>query len=155
MRVRSLTDEFCRNVKGCQVNEKVAALPISFQKASYTKEASYEKNTSGVHKHFWMNKRWNLHSSNSILHLASGSRGGRPSLRWFKLFQHIRDFGIQVNNHEIVVKFFHISHNLTWYSEIVQRFTRISKFCSTYELTKQFMEICVKNCAIDLKKNNL
>ena len=62
---------------------------------------------------------------------------------------------IQLNNYEIVVKIFHISHNLTWYSEIVQRFTRISKFCSTYELTKQFMEICVKNCAINLKKNNL
>ena len=30
-----------------------------------------------------------------------------------------------------------------------------TQFCSTYELTKQFMEICVKNCAIDLKKNNL
>jgi hypothetical protein len=27
--------------------------------------------------------------------------------------------------------------------------------CSSYELTKQFMKICVKNCAIDLKKNNL
>ena len=26
---------------------------------------------------------------------------------------------------------------------------------STYELTKQFVQICVKNCAIDLKKNNL
>ena len=25
----------------------------------------------------------------------------------------------------------------------------------TYELAKQFMEICVKNCAINLKKNNL
>ena len=50
---------------------------------------------------------------------------------------------LQVNNYEIVVKIFHISQNLTWYSEIVQRFTRISKFCSNYELTKQFMEICV------------
>ena len=64
-------------------------------------------------------------------------------------------YNVQVNNYEIVVKIFHISHNLTWYSEIVQRFTRISKFCSTYELIKQFMEICVKNCAINLKKNNL
>ena len=34
-------------------------------------------------------------------------------------------------------------------------FTRISKVCSTYELTEQFMEICAKNCTIDLKKNNL
>ena len=34
-------------------------------------------------------------------------------------------------------------------------FARISKVCSFYELTKQFMEVCVKNCAIDLKKNNL
>ena len=32
---------------------------------------------------------------------------------------------------------------------------RISKVCSTYELTKQFIEIFVKNCAIYLKKNNL
>ena len=35
------------------------------------------------------------------------------------------------------------------------RFTRIYPVCSTYELTKQFMKICVKNCPIDLKKNNL
>ena len=62
---------------------------------------------------------------------------------------------IQVNNYKIVEKIFHISHNLTWYSEIVQRFTRISKVCSTYELTKHFIEISVKNCAINLKKNNL
>ena len=47
IRVRSLTDELCRNVKCCQVNEKVAALPISFEKASYTKEKP-----SGIHKHF-------------------------------------------------------------------------------------------------------
>ena len=70
-----------------------------------------------------------------------------------KINDHFQLSRVQVNNYEIVVKFFHIS--LTWYSEIVQRFTRISKFCSTYELTKQFMEICVKNCAINLKKNNL
>ena len=31
---------------------------------------------------------------------------------------------LQVNNYEIVVNFFHISHNLTWYSAIVH-FTRI------------------------------
>ena len=43
---------------------------------------------------------------------------------------------IQVNNYEIIVKFFHISHNLTWYSAIVQQFTRIYLVCSTYELTK-------------------
>ena len=46
---------------------------------------------------------------------------------------------IQVNNYEIVVNFFHISHNLTWYSVIVRKFTRIYPVCSTYELTKQFM----------------
>ena len=62
---------------------------------------------------------------------------------------------VQADNYEIFLKIFHIIHNLTWYSEIVQRFTRISKFCSTYELTKQFMEIYVKHCAINLKKNNL
>ena len=49
----------------------------------------------------------------------------------------------------------HISHNLTWYLSIVHKFTRIYPFCSTYELTKQFMQICVKNCAIHLKKNDL
>ena len=34
---------------------------------------------------------------------------------------------------------YHISHNLTWYSAIVHKFTRIYPVCSTYELTKQFM----------------
>ena len=46
---------------------------------------------------------------------------------------------IQVNNYEIVVNLFHISHNLTWYSAIFHKFTRIYPVCSTYELTKQFM----------------
>ena len=46
---------------------------------------------------------------------------------------------VQVNNYEIVVTFFHIIHNLTWYSTIVHKFTRIYPFCSTYELKKQFM----------------
>ena len=46
---------------------------------------------------------------------------------------------VQVNNYEIVVNFFHIGHNLTWYSAIVHKFTRIYPVCSTYELTKQLM----------------
>ena len=46
---------------------------------------------------------------------------------------------VQVNNYEIVVKKFHISHNLTWYLAIFHKFTRIYRVCSTYELTKQFM----------------
>ena len=46
---------------------------------------------------------------------------------------------LQINNYEIVVNFFHISHNFTWYSEIVHKFTRIYQVCSTYELKKQFM----------------
>ena len=54
-----------------------------------------------------------------------------------KRFQTLKS--IQVNNYEIVVNFFHISHNLTWYSAIVHKFTRINPVCSTYELTKQFM----------------
>ena len=62
---------------------------------------------------------------------------------------------LRVNNYEIIVNFFHISHNLRWYSVIVHRFTRIYPVCSIYQVTKQFMQICVKNCAIDLKKNNL
>ena len=35
------------------------------------------------------------------------------------------------------------------------KFTRLYPVRSTYELTKQFDKICVKNYAIDLKKNNL
>ena len=35
---------------------------------------------------------------------------------------------VQVNNYEIVLNFFHISHNLTLYSAIVQKFTRIYPF---------------------------
>ena len=46
---------------------------------------------------------------------------------------------IQVNYYEIVLNVFHISHNLTWHSAIVHKFTRIYPVCSTYELTKQFM----------------
>ena len=46
---------------------------------------------------------------------------------------------LQVNNHEIVIKKFQILHNLTWYSAIVHKFTRIYQVSSTYELTKQFM----------------
>ena len=38
-------------------------------------------------------------------------------------------FPLQVNNYEIVIKNFHISHNLAWYSVIVHKFTRISKVC--------------------------
>ena len=46
---------------------------------------------------------------------------------------------LQVINYEIVLKYFHISHNLTWYSGIVHEFTRIYPVCSTYELRKQLM----------------
>ena len=45
---------------------------------------------------------------------------------------------LQVNNYEIIINFFHISHILTWYS-IVREFTRIYPVCSTYELTKLFV----------------
>ena len=62
---------------------------------------------------------------------------------------------VQVNNYEIIVNFFQISHNLTWYSAIVHKFTKTNPVCSTYELKKQFMKVSVKNCAINLKKNNL
>ena len=72
-----------------------------------------------------------------------------------KAYWHSDLHKVQVNNYEIVINFFHISHNLTWYSAIVHKFTRIYSVCSTYELTKQCMEICVENCVIDLKKNNL
>ena len=46
---------------------------------------------------------------------------------------------VQVNNYEIAVNFFYISHNVTWYSVIVHKFTRIYPVCSTYELTKHFV----------------
>ena len=38
---------------------------------------------------------------------------------------------LQVNKYEIVINFFHYSHNLTWYSAIVHKFTRIYPVCST------------------------
>ena len=41
---------------------------------------------------------------------------------------------IQVNNYEIVVIFFHISHNLTGYSAIVHLFTKNYPVCWTYVL---------------------
>ena len=62
-----------------------------------------------------------------------------------------KTFVVQVKNYKIVVDIFHTCHKLTWYSAIAHKFTRIYPVCSTYELTK----ICVKNCTIDLKKNNL
>ena len=46
---------------------------------------------------------------------------------------------VQVNNYEIIINFFHVSHNLTWYSAIVHKFTRIYQVCSTYELTKKIV----------------
>ena len=47
-----------------------------------------------------------------------------------------RDILVQVNNYNaIVVNVFHISHNLTWYSAIDHKFTRIYQVWSTYELT--------------------
>ena len=49
-------------------------------------------------------------------------RGPRREKKWSSI--HCSTF-IQVNNYEIVVNFFHISHNLTWYSAIIRRFTRI------------------------------
>ena len=59
---------------------------------------------------------------------------------------------MQANDYEIVVNCFHISHDLTWYSAIAHKFTRIYPVCSTYELTNVNG---VKNCTIDLKKNSL
>ena len=46
---------------------------------------------------------------------------------------------MQVNDYEIVVVIFHISHKLTWLSAIVYKFTQIYPVCSTYEVTKQFV----------------
>ena len=80
---------------------------------------------------------------------------GFKNVRTDKIVTNLIVMVLQVNNYEIVINFLHISHSITWCIEIVHRFTRIYPVCSTYELTKQFMWICVKNCAIDLKKNNL
>ena len=55
---------------------------------------------------------------------------------WKLICNHLN---IQVNDYKIVVNFFHVSHNLTWYSGIVHKFTRIYSVSSTYELTQQFM----------------
>ena len=62
---------------------------------------------------------------------------------------------LQVNDYKIVVNFFHISNNLTWYLAIVHEFTRIYPVCWTYELKETIHVNLCKNCAIDLKKNNL
>ena len=126
-----------------------------------------------MHRNIW---HWWMKIGQNLLITRAWRKGKQKNVRsiFFSLYRyHQNIFGqihmlksdtlywlkftllLQVNNYEIVIKFFHISHDLTWYSEIAQRFTRISKFCSTYEVTKQFMEICVKNCAINLKKNNL
>ena len=53
---------------------------------------------------------------------------------FLELYCILTTYLVQINNYEIVVNFFHISHNLTWYSAIVHRFTRIYPVCLTYEL---------------------
>ena len=63
----------------------------------------------------------------------------RPRYNINKIGYVITKFHVQVNNYEIVVNFFHISHNLIWYSAIVHKFTKVHPVCSTYELTKQFL----------------
>ena len=47
-----------------------------------------------------------------------------------KALSYSNAIALQVNNHEIIINFFHISHNLTWYSAIVHKFTRIYPVCS-------------------------
>ena len=48
---------------------------------------------------------------------------------------------VQVNDYEIDVNFFHINHKLTFYClAIVHEFIIIYSVCSTYKLTKQFMQ---------------
>ena len=77
----------------------------------------------------WEGDFWNLE------YLQPISKMYRDTTRFF-----VCQFTLlQVNNYEIIVKYFHISHNLTWYSASVHKFTRIYPVCSTYELTKQFM----------------
>ena len=53
---------------------------------------------------------------------------------------------LQVNDYEIIIKFFHISHDVTWYSAIVHKFTIIHPVCSTYKTIH--VNLC-KNCPIE------
>ena len=57
---------------------------------------------------------------------------------FFSPFPVVKTKYLQVNDYEIVVIFFRISHNFTWYSASVHKFTRIYPVCSTYELIRQF-----------------
>ena len=68
---------------------------------------------------------------------------GFKNVRTDKIVTNLIVMVLQVNNYEIVINFLHISHNLTWCIEIVNRFTRIYPVCSTYEVTKQFMYVNV------------
>ena len=49
-------------------------------------------------------------------------------------------FYIQINSYKMVVNFFHISHNLTWYSALSISLPKYTQFvnCSTCELTRQY-----------------
>ena len=52
---------------------------------------------------------------------------------------------IQVNNYEVVLNFFHIRHNLTWYSTIVHKFARIYPVCSIHvNLCKKIAQLIPK-----------
>ena len=51
---------------------------------------------------------------------------------------------VQVNNYEIIVKIFNISHNLTWYSAIVHKFTRIYPDFSTWTDKTIHVNLCKK-----------
>ena len=77
---------------------------------------------------YWKIKKWCCHPFHVEKYFVDDwINFSWSSLPWFSV--------VQVNNYEIIVNFFHISHNLTWYSAIVHKFTRILPVRSYYELT--------------------
>ena len=89
-----------------------------------------------------IHSRWPLVHS-ILLNLVEIFSTWSPDWGWSTLFIHVMAAwyiipakkNIQVDYYEIVKLFFHIRHNLTWYSAIVHKFTRIYLVCSTYDKT--------------------
>ena len=132
---------YCFDMRSCSLRVQPPTARIC--RVKYSLSSGAELMVNGCHSCGPKEEKWVIGYSLSEQHILTPIN---PKYNdWFCQI-------LQGNNYEIVVKIFHISHNLTWYSEIVHIFIRISKVCSTYELTKQFMEICVKNCAIDSKR---
>ena len=92
----------------------------------------HRKGALGKYESLWVWTGWKGHGSN---------QRPQPKLEKNRSYQQGKvgwNYPLQVDNYEIVINFFHISHNLTRYSAIVHRFTRIYPVFSSYEQTKQF-----------------